>query len=448
MKKIALLTAGIAAIMMTACQKDDNLPQEQQEKFTVIATMPQKADTRVTFEEIAGDPLSSLKVTWAAGDRIVDENRIDHTLAGGAGTTSATFNFDTEPTGGATFTYGTWKAVQSQNPSNPMGHLSSVHEMAGTYNATAKSIAFEHQTSVMRIALSGLQKSSDLGVLYIQRDAESLSINLNGNSNSTEADGTFVAWVSVDPEWLDGATELSFMLGYLDQDVQEYTHTFGTALVGNALKGKLLHCNINMETKTAITVGFGSDPTWLDPINTVPDGYTHMVYDAASFAALPTADANAIVIQMADITLTDEALANFAGKYNGNGHTITKASGSAFTTLTGQACITNTHMRGGAVLISTLGMSNKISKCSSIGAALVGQGPMLPVQPLLTLCSTDQTALINSAAPNLFSNCWYNGAAQSTSVAGDVWKEATKEMVSVTAAQLYVDGKIQWDYQP
>ncbi|NDW12349.1 hypothetical protein D0T50_05525 [Bacteroides sp. 214] len=246
MKKIALLTAGIAAIMMTACQKDDNV-LEQQNTFTVTATIPQKADTRVALTEVAGDPLSSLKVTWAEGDAIMDENGDLYRLDTGAGTTSGTFIFESEPTEGTKFTYGEWHRSQAQDPSDTMSDLSAVHVMAGTYNTTTQSIAFEHQTSVMRIALSGLLKSSSLVRLYIEYGEEYINLNLNDYNNSTTDEGTFVAWASIAPTALDGITELTFKLEYLDTSTpQIYTHTFSSALVGDNVKGKLLHCNINM----------------------------------------------------------------------------------------------------------------------------------------------------------------------------------------------------------
>ncbi|NDW13315.1 hypothetical protein D0T50_10475 [Bacteroides sp. 214] len=254
MKKIALLTAGIAAIMMTACQKDDNLPQEQQEKFTITATMPQKADTRVGFEEVTGDPLSSLKVTWAAGDIIVDANNDSHSLAGGAGTTSGTFNFKNQPTDGATFTCGIWSSNQYQSSSDALEHLGDTHVMTGAYNAETQSIAFEHKAAVMRIALSGLHKSAELTMLQITRtDYESIALYLS--DNSTTVDGTFVAWVSVDSEWLDAETNLTFRVIYADYDLQPYLqaypHTFSSPIAAADIKGKLLHCNINMNPDAA-----------------------------------------------------------------------------------------------------------------------------------------------------------------------------------------------------
>lgn len=447
MKKVTLLTAGIAAIMMTACQKEENA-LEQKEMFTVTATMPQKADTRLTFEEADGTP-KGLTVKWANGDVIKDAASNTYTLTGGAETTSGTFTFDTEPTDEETFTYGKWVNAQAQVPSSPMAHMSAVLAMTGTYNTTTQNIAFKHQTAVMRIALSGLKKSTALRILDVHANEPSkyIRLDLGTNINFTEDDGTFVAWIVANSTWLNGESNLTFKLFYGDSSTQEYTHSFSTALVGDDLKGKLLHCNINFETKVGITVGFGDDATWLNPVYTLPPGYTHMVYDAATFAALPTADANAVVIQLADITLTTEQVADFLGKYNGNGHTISKTSGAAFTTLTNEAYITNTHMRGGASLVSTTGSSASIefSKCSSIGAALVEQAGGATY---FTLCSTDQTALVASGSGYIYACCWYNGATQNTGSGGYVWKESTKSTVYATAAQLFVDGKIQWDYEP
>lgn len=245
MKKGLLL--GIAAIMMTACQKDDELTIPK-EPFTITASMSQGAETRLGYEEVG----RNLKVTWAVGDQITINGITSLELtADQAGETTATFSFLMPPSSGTASFGGAHKSApqvngQTQTADDSKDHLSGYHYMTGSYNAVNQNISFEHQTSVMRIALSGLRKDLDLRSLTLMSgdDGGTYTLNLPTQKATT---GEFIAWLAVSPDVLNGENKLVFQVTYTDGGgsvYQSYTADFASGV--NIASGKLLHCTINM----------------------------------------------------------------------------------------------------------------------------------------------------------------------------------------------------------
>jgi len=268
----------------------------------------------------------------------------------------------------------------------------------------------------------------------------SYTLNLAGLSTTTE--GTFTAWLSMKAE--NDIENLTFTISYADgEHTQQYTHTFddGTKLPA----GKLLHCNINMETKVAFITDPETGTIWQQPQHVVPEGYDHVVYDEASFLAMPTGYGKRI-IQVANIKLTSGLDNVFSGTYNGNGYTITGSSGSYAFDYLAAAQIANVHVLGGMWLANIA--ESHFFNCSAVGSTLVNNGN----PGIFTLCSTDQEKLVNDGSQLIYA-CWYNNAPQGTQVTEDekdsmVWDETTKELVEVTVGDLLnKDGSINWNYK-
>lgn len=241
---------GIAAIMMTACQKDEEATTPDQ-PYSITAIMPQVADTRLSYEEIGEDP-KGLKVRWAINDIIAVGNKtclpLTESKISEDGTV-ATLSFAVQPVG-TNASFGKHDNTVKQMLSvNPLKNLSKYHAMVGTFNSETKTVKLEHTTSVMHIELSGLPSKiypsyftlSDNTTTYYKADAENL--------RATDA-GTLNFYLVVDPQVLNGKTELVFSLTcYHPIGDPEFIDIKHTEYFSEGVKidpGKVLHCNIKM----------------------------------------------------------------------------------------------------------------------------------------------------------------------------------------------------------
>ena len=427
-----LVSALMIVATMLSC--DNEIEQTQGLPLhTVTATLPHTGTgTRVGM--VYDQTGNQMKVTWAVNDVITVGTLTSEPLIAddiNIETGAATFSFAGEPDYKKGITYGTHSTSQIQTANDNYAHLAGVHTMTGTYNDGT--ISFDHTVSVLRIALSGLRKDTRLDNL----DVGNYTLYLGNNNLRTTAEGTFTAWLSM-PGGIN-IKDLTFTVAYGDGEYsQGYTHPFASDAI--LPPGQLLHCNINMEKQVG-TFTTSEGTSWGKPVHTVP-GYDYVVYDAASFLAMPYTTSKKI-IQVADIEVSAPYSPQFFATYNGNGYTIKGKDGySDYAFLDIRSNIVNVHTVG--IGLVELADGAIISHCSAVGKIMVKN----PRSSVFTLCSTDQEKLDSDIAYVAYVACWYNGAVQGDTGTGYVWDESSKEMESVDASELILtDGTINWNYK-